>query len=99
MTDQNQARSARGTRAATRRGLLPPSLVLLVAALVVVLVRTYSVRDDNKHNAGRLIAPTAAQERAVQTGATEAANLTTLSRANYTADFARALAGATGQLR
>ena len=35
----------------------------------------------------------------MQSGATEAANLTTLSRANYEADFARALAGATGTLR
>ena len=99
MTDQNQARNARENTRSNAPWMVAAVLALLVAALVVVLVRTYSVRDDNKRNAGRLIAPTAPSSEAVQTGATEAANLTTLSRENYKRDFARALAGATGKLR
>jgi hypothetical protein len=74
-------------------------LALVAGALVVFLVHTYSARNSDKRNAGRLLAPTAEQQKAVETGAIEAANLTTLSRANYEADFARALAGASGQLR
>ena len=73
-------------------------LVLVVAALTVLLVHTYSVRDDNNRNAGLQNGPTADQQAAVQAAATEAANLTTFSRKNFTADFTRALNGATGAL-
>jgi len=74
-------------------------LAVLVAVLVVLLVRTSSIKDENKRDAGNQFAPTADQQRAVQSGAIEAANLTTLSRANYETDFKRALAGTTGTLR
>ena len=58
-------------------------LVLVVAALTVLLVHTYSVRNDNKSQAGSSVQPTRDQLNAVQMGATEAANLTTLSRKNF----------------
>ena len=74
-------------------------LTLVVAALVVLLVRTWSIKDDNNRSGGNALAPTSDQDHAVQSGAIEAANLTTLSRANYEADFKRALAGTTGTLR
>ncbi len=75
-------------------------LGLLAAVLVVLLVHVYSVRASDSTNSGSSdLAPTADQLKAVQSGAIEAANLTTLSRANYDSDFARALAGATGTLR
>jgi hypothetical protein len=74
------------------------ALVLIAAVLVVLVVRVRAVGDDNTRNAGQLLAPTQSQQQAVEAGATEAANLTTLSRSKYQADFARALAGATGNL-
>src|SRR5690242_21733802 len=74
------------------------ALVLIAAVLVVLVVRVRAVGDDNTRNAGQLLAPTQSQQQAVEAGATEAANLTTLSRSRYQADFARALAGATGNL-
>jgi hypothetical protein len=74
-------------------------LALVVAALAVLLVHAYSVRDDNDARAGARYRPTADQLEAVQVGATEAANLTTLSRKNFEADYRRALTGTTGQLR
>jgi hypothetical protein len=74
-------------------------LVLVVAALVVALVHVRAVRDDNKRDAGGAGAPTAAQQRAVQAGATEAANLLTFTRKNFAADFARALKGTSGALK
>ena len=74
-------------------------LAALVAVLVVLLVRTNSIKDDNSRAAGNQLAPTADQQRAVQSGAIEAADLTTLSRANYESDFKRALDGTTGTLR
>jgi hypothetical protein len=74
-------------------------LVLLVALLAVILVHAISVRDDNDRNAGARYAPTGDQQQAVQTGATEAANLLTFSRKTFAADFARALGGATGSLK
>jgi hypothetical protein len=73
-------------------------LVLIAALLVVLVVRTRAVGEDNTRNAGRLMVPTESQQQAVAAGATEAANLTTLSRSKYDSDFARALAGATGNL-
>lgn len=74
-------------------------LVLLVALLTIALVHTVSVRDDNKRAAGQRYAPVADQQRAVQIGATVAANLTTFSRKTFAHDFARALSGATGALK
>src|SRR6478609_3964075 len=74
-------------------------LAALVAVLIVLLVRTNSIKDDNSRGAGNQLAPTADQQRAVQSGAIEAANLTTLSRADYESDFKRALDGTTGTLR
>ena len=74
-------------------------LAALVAVLVVLLVRTNSIKDDNSREAGNQLAPTADEQRAVQSGAIEAANLTTLSRADYESDFKRALDGTTGTLR
>jgi hypothetical protein len=74
-------------------------LALLAAALVLLLVRTNAVARDNDRHAGRLLAPDATQQQAVESGATEAANLLTLSRAKFEADYARALSGATGDLR
>lgn len=74
-------------------------LVLVAAVLTVLLVHTYSVRDDNNRNAGLQNGPTADQQAAVQAAATEAANLTTFSRKDFEADFTRALNGATGALK
>ena len=74
-------------------------LALLTAALVVLLVHTLSVRSSDTGSTGASYGLTADQSRAVQTGATEAANLTTLARKSYPHDFARALDGATGELR
>lgn len=75
-------------------------LGVLTAALVVLLVHVASVRaSDSKTSGSAALSPTADQLKAVQSGAIEAANLTTLSRADYESDFTRALAGATGTLR
>jgi hypothetical protein len=74
-------------------------LVLLVALLTLLLVHTISVGRDNDRNAGSRFAPTSDQQQAVQAGATEAANLLTFSRKKFQADFARALNGATGNLK
>lgn len=92
MSEQNRAQ---GTAPWGVAGVL----VLVVAALTVLLVHTYSVRDDNAGNAGSQNGPTADQQAAVQAAATEAANLTTFSRKDFTADFTRALNGATGALK
>src|SRR4051794_37720044 len=74
-------------------------LTVVVALLALALVRVRAVADDNDRNAGTAAGPTSDQLEAVQAGATEAANLTTLTRKNYSGDFARALAGASGNLR
>ena len=75
-------------------------LGVLTAVLVVLLVHVESVRaSDSTTSGSSALSPTADQVKAVQSGAIEAANLTTLSRATYDADFSRALAGATGTLR
>ena len=74
-------------------------LALLVAVLAVLLVHTLSVRDDDTRTSGSRYAPTDAQQRAVQAGATEAANLLTFSRKSFDQDFARALKGTTGNLK
>ena len=74
-------------------------LALVTAALVVLLVHTLSVRTVDKQSAGVSYGLTSEQSRALQAGATEAANLTTLARKSYPHDFARALDGATGELR
>jgi hypothetical protein len=92
MSDQNRPRES-------APWIVAGVLAVLAAVLVVLLVRTNSVADDNKRSAGNQLAPTADQQRAVQSGAVEAANLTTLSRSTYGADFKRALAGTTGALR
>jgi hypothetical protein len=85
-----------GTR---RVWVVAGALLLVLAALAVLLVRTYAVRADDRQDAGGRYAPTAEQQAAVQAGATEAANLTTYARNRFAADFARALAGTTGSLR
>jgi hypothetical protein len=74
-------------------------LVLVVAALVVLLVHVFSVRRNNDRDVGARFGATTAQSAAVQAGATEAANLLTFSRKAYASDFARALKGATGNLK
>lgn len=74
-------------------------LVLVAAALTVFLVHVRSVRDSQNQSAGIRYGPTADQQAAVQAAATEAANLTTYSRANFAKDFRRALNGATGALK
>ena len=74
-------------------------LVLVAAVLAVLLVHTYSVRDDNNRTSGTRYGPTQDEQDAVQAAATEAANLTTFSRKNFAADFDRALKGATGALK
>ncbi len=75
-------------------------LGLITAVLVVLLVHVSSVRaSDSKNSASDAVSPTADQLQAVQSGAIEAANLTTLSRAKYQSDFTRALNGTTGTLR
>lgn len=74
-------------------------LVLAVAALALLVAHTVAVRHDNARTAGAEYGPTADQSAAVQAGATEAANLTTFTRKNFAGDFARALKGATGNLR
>jgi hypothetical protein len=89
--------------ASSRTGVLPwivaGVLAVVAAALVVFIVRADADASGNTRNAGALVAPTADQQRAVQSAAIEAANLTTLSRARFESDFARALAGTTGDLR
>ncbi|HEY2296272.1 MAG TPA: hypothetical protein VGH43_00985 [Jatrophihabitans sp.] len=92
MSDRNQSRGAAPWIGAA-------ALALVVAALVVLVVHTLSIKDDNQASGANQLAPTAEQQRAVQSGAIEAANLTTLSRADYESNFARALAGTTGPLR
>jgi hypothetical protein len=92
MSDRNQSRG-------TAPWIGAAALALVVAALVVLVVHTLSIKDDNQAAAASALAPTAEQQRAVQSGAIEAANLTTLSRADYESNFARALAGTTGPLR
>jgi hypothetical protein len=93
--NMSEPRRARGSAPWVVAGVL----VLVVAALVVGLVRTYAVRDDNAHTAGTRNGPTQEQQAAVQAAATEAANLTTFSRKNFASDFARAVSGATGALK
>ncbi|HEY7009941.1 MAG TPA: hypothetical protein VH395_13415 [Jatrophihabitantaceae bacterium] len=83
----------------TKPWIVTGAVALVVAALAVLLAHTAAVRADNRHDAGRRYAPTAAQQAAVQAGATEAANLTSYRRTHFAADFARALAGTTGNLR
>lgn len=92
MSDQTQPRGSTPWIAAA-------GLALLCAALVVLLVHTLSVRSSDAQSSGAAYGLTPDQSRAVQAGATEAANLTTLARKSYAHDFARALAGATGPLR
>ncbi|MGH8860785.1 MAG: hypothetical protein ACRDVG_06045 [Jatrophihabitantaceae bacterium] len=76
------------------------ALAVLAAIVVLLLVHTNAVADHNNRQAGKnLLRPTDDQKRAVVAAATEAANLTTLSRATYETDFARALAGVTGTLK
>jgi hypothetical protein len=87
------------TRSGNAPWIVAVVLALLTGALIVLLVHTNVVKADNGRDAGNLVSPTADQLRAVQTGAIEAANLTTLSRKNFDADFTRALAGTTGNLR
>lgn len=80
------------------------ALAVVVAALAVLLVHVASVRDEQEHagtEATAASAPAAltrSQQEAVTSGATEAANLVSYSRKSFQADFARALAGATGAL-
>lgn len=82
-------------------------LVVVVAVLAVLLVHVASVRDHRGQASGSAptatglaaAGPTRDQQQAVTSAATEAANLVTYSRAHFAADFARALAGATGRLR
>jgi hypothetical protein len=74
-------------------------LALVTAALVVALVHILSVRSSQQSSASVSYALTPDQTRAVQAGAIEAANLTTLARQTYERDFSRALGGATGALR
>lgn len=94
MSDRNP------TRTSPAPWLVAGVLALVAAALVVLLLHTTSVKDETSAGgAGSALSPTADQLKAVQSGAIEAANLTTLSRAHYQSDFARALAGTTGTLR
>lgn len=95
MSDQNRARSDSGTAPWIVAGVL----AVLAAVLIVLIVRANADSRHDTRDAGSLISPTADQLRAVQSAAIEAANLTTLSRAHFEADFARALAGTTGDLR
>lgn len=74
-------------------------LAVIAGLLAVLIVRANAEASQNSRDAGSLISPTADQLRAVQSAAIEAANLTTLSRAHFEADFTRALAGTTGDLR
>jgi hypothetical protein len=73
-------------------------LVVVAAALTVLVVHVYSVRDQQSKPSGARYGPTPDQYDAVQAAATEAANLTTYTRAHFDTDFARALKGATGAL-
>jgi Mce-associated membrane protein len=91
MTDQTQPRS-------TAPWIVAAVLALLTAALVVFLVHILSLRSSDTASAGASFALTPDQTKAVQAGTTEAANLTTLSRAHFDHDFTRALNGATGEL-
>lgn len=93
MSDQNRAPTGNAP------WIVAGILALLAGLLVVLIVHTDAVAQGNTRDAGSLVAPTADQQRAVQSAAIEAADLTTLSRARFEADFARALAGATGDLR
>lgn len=92
MSDQTQPRTP-------APWIVAAVLALLTAALVVLLVHIFSVRSSQDASAGADYGLTADQTRAVQSGATEAANLTTLARASFEHDYARALNGATGELR
>jgi hypothetical protein len=74
-------------------------LILLVAVITIALVHTISVRHDNDKNVGERASATQSQQEAVQVAATEAANLITYTRKAFSADFSRALNGATGGLK
>lgn len=93
----------RTTLTEPRRGNAPwvtaAALVLVIAALTILLVHIYSVRNDDKRTSRNAFAPTASEQAAVAAAATEAANLTTYARKSFEADFARATRGATGALR
>jgi hypothetical protein len=92
MSDQTQPRSS-------VPWIVAAVLALVTAALVVGLVHVLSVRSSQQSASTASYALTSDQSRAVQAGATEAANLTTLARKTYAHDFTRALNGSTGALR
>jgi hypothetical protein len=74
-------------------------LGVLVALLVLAFVHVHSVSNDHAKSAGSGYGLTAEQQLAVTAASTEAANVVTFSRKTFTADFARALNGATGGLK
>jgi hypothetical protein len=77
-------------------------LALLCGAIIAVLphVRGVSNRADAAASSAKgTVALPLDVQKAVQAGATEAANVLTYSRKNFDADWNRSLAGATGKLR
>jgi hypothetical protein len=91
---EKSAKQASNDRAAI---ITAVCLALVVAALVVVFVHVHSVSRSNK-NAGSSYDLTTAQHAALTAASTEAVNVLSFSRKTFAADFARALAGATGPL-
>ena len=75
-------------------------LAVVTALLVVGFVHVHGVSQDHARNpSGGGYDLTAAQQAAIQAAATEAANIVTFNRKTFSADFQRALNGATGSLK
>lgn len=77
-------------------------LVLVCGAIIAVLPHVHGVSNranDAADSAHATVTLPLDDQKAVQAGATEAANVLTYSRKNFDADWNRSLAGATGKLR
>lgn len=86
-------------RASRAPWLTAAVLAIVAAALAVVLfVVVYPARDRHQ-NAGPAAGFTADEQAALKAASVQTVNLLTYSRAHFDADFARAMAGVTGQLK
>lgn len=87
------------------RRWLPWAVAAVLAALVVLMaialphVRAVSNQARDAADVGKSVALPTDYQAAVQAAATEAANILTYSRKDFDADWNRALAGSTGNLR
>jgi hypothetical protein len=70
----------------------------LVVLLVLLFVLVYPARDRHR-NASSAAAFTSTEQAAIRAAATETVNLLTYARKTFDADYGRAVAGTTGQLK